>query len=78
VWTGCDVIELGGFNNDGDTARTTGTRYRPSTQTWAALPALPIRFLGDQNGAVWAGDQLVVFANGGNQVGTMFMYRLTP
>jgi N-acetylneuraminic acid mutarotase len=77
VWTGCDVLEVGGFSSgDNNKAASTGMRYTPSTKTWSELPALPTRFLGNYDGAVWAGDQLVVYGSGGNQVGSMFAYRL--
>lgn len=76
VWTGCDVLELGGFNSD-NTAWSTGMRYTPNTRTWTALPPLPKRLLGHYGqGVVWAGDQLVAIGSGGNSVGEVFAYRL--
>jgi hypothetical protein len=60
VWTGSEVISIGGDN--GPEASNYNIGYNPSTDQWVLHPNLPVKRVS--HSAVWTGTQLITF--GGN------------
>ena len=59
VWTGTDVIELGGFRATGEAA-TDGAAFDVATSTWREIAAPPAAALG-ATVSVWTGQAVVAF-----------------
>ena len=66
VWTGSRLIVWGGYGSDGPMGAGNqgplgkGASYDPATNTWAALPASPLKARGGQQ-MVWTGREVLVW-----------------
>ncbi|MCC6528320.1 MAG: hypothetical protein IT373_37090 [Polyangiaceae bacterium] len=63
VWTGTEMLVWGGFDETSNIAAdaSTGGRYDPAADTWAAM-AVPAGFTGRrEHRAVWTGTELLVW-----------------
>src|SRR6185369_15409314 len=65
VWTGTEMLVWGGF---GDDFFNTGSRYRPTSNSWVAMSLGPnVPAARELAAAVWTGAELIVW--GGFQQG---------
>jgi len=65
AWTGDELWIVGGTGgDDGTTPLRDAAAYRPATRTWRTLPSVPDAI----SAGAWAGDQLVVVADGSRAV----------
>jgi hypothetical protein len=69
VWTGDELVIWGGYDAEvgmpatGATYPTDGQAYDPDTDTWRTMSPTPIESR-DQAGAVWTGEEVIVFGGG--------------
>jgi len=64
VWTGTEMLIWGGVNVpliSGPLPLSTGGRYNPSANTWAALPTLNAPGPRTAHRAVWTGDEMLIW-----------------
>ncbi len=63
IWTGSEMLIWGGVNGGAvpPIALSTGGRYNPSANTWAALPALNAPVARTGHRAVWTGEEMLVW-----------------
>ena len=60
IWTGSEVIVIGGQDDSSQTYFVDAAAYDPSTNSWRSLPPFLKSHGFDAIAAVWAGDRLVV------------------
>ncbi len=66
VWTGKEVLVVGGLAVEQYRAFSDGAAFDPSTRTWRPIPPRPVP--GRVIHAVWTGDELVTFGTDGISV----------
>jgi N-acetylneuraminic acid mutarotase len=67
VWTGTEMLIIGGDNPDGSLLVSYGQAYNPTTDTWRTTASPPIGFLSDRSPSAWDGTELLVWPwNGGD------------
>src|SRR4051812_5461424 len=61
VWTGTEMIVIGGINVENEQLLTDGAAYNPTTDTWRSIASLPnaVRPLS----AVWTGNDVIVWSS---------------
>ena len=65
VWTGSEMTVWGGYARSQNVGQASdGAAYNPATRTWRAIAPAPSGVQGDGGaGAVWTGDEMVVWAS---------------
>jgi N-acetylneuraminic acid mutarotase len=67
VWTGSTMIIWGGFFSDGNNNYlNTGGRYSPNTNSWTATSVFNSPAARETHGAVWTGDEMIVWGGLGD------------
>jgi N-acetylneuraminic acid mutarotase len=63
IWTGTEMLVWGGVGGSiiSQFALSTGGRYNPAANTWAALPALNAPNPRTGHRAVWTGDEMLIW-----------------
>ena len=65
VWTGTEMLVIGGDNPGGSLLVSSGSAYDVQTDAWRTIATPPIGFVSDRSPFVWTGTELLVWPGDG-------------